>query len=294
MPGSSDYLLKLSRAHGHLNDLQENIFQWLDGNHHTLRSHRDPERPNYLSIRVTVQDIPADPFALLVGDILHNLRGCLDHLVYALALKYTSPLPDDIVKGCEFPIFGDKNAKGMLGAGPHMFKSNGLNKIRGIHPGAQAVIKGLQPYHRGKDFASDPLWVLHELSNIDKHRLLIMAHCHSTAMVMDVDRFRTEGNTIILAGPMNVYGGFIEGETEVLNCHAIPADPSRDMNVEFFRPLLDIGFKCGSIVDGIGLTSVLGNIHSHILTDVIPPLSKFLGVVHIGEPIQSRDSCVAS
>lgn len=291
MIGSSDYLLKLSRAHGHLNDLQENISQWLDGNHHMIRRHRYPDRPNCLSLRVTVQDIPADPFALLVGDILHNLRGCLDHLVYTLALKHTNPLPDDIAKGSEFPIFGDKNARGNLGAGLQMFRSNGLNKIRGIHPDAQAIIKNLQPYHRGKDFASDPLWVLHELSNIDKHRLLIVAHCHSDAMLMEVDRFRTEGNTIILAEPIHVYGGFIEGETEVLSCQAIPADPNREMNVEFFRPLLDIAFKCGSVVDGIGLTSVLGKIHSYILTNVIPPLSRFLGIVQVGAPIQSRDSC---
>lgn len=260
-----------------MDDLQASISQWLNGDHHTIRRHRDPDRPNYISIRVTAQDIPADPFALLVGDILHNLRGCLDHLVYALALKHTNPLPDDFAKGSEFPIFGDKNSKGMLGAGPQMFQSNGPNKIRGIHPDAQTIIKSLQPYHRRQDFASDPLWVLHDLSNIDKHRLLLVTNCHSTGVVLDVDRFRTEGNAILPAGQsIHVHGGFIEGETEVLSCQAIPADPNREMNVEFFRPLLDIGFKCGSIVDGIALTGVLGGIHNYILADVIPPLSRFL------------------
>lgn len=276
MPGSIDYLLKLSRAHGHLDDLQAKVSQWLNGDHHTVRRHRDPQRPDYISIRVTAQDIPAEPFALLVGDILHNLRGCLDHLVYALAFKHTNPLPDEFAKGSQFPIFGDKTSKGLLGAGPQMFQSKGLNGIRGIHPDAQTIIKSLQPYHRGKDFASHPLWMLHDLSNIDKHRLLLVAHCHSTAMVIDVDRWRTEGNAILLAGPINVHGGFIEGETEVFNCSATAADLTREMDVEFFRPLLDIGFKCGSIVDGRGLTSVLGTIHNFILDDVSTPLSKFL------------------
>lgn len=286
MPRISDYLLKLSRARGHLDDLETKVSRWLNGDHHTVRRNRDPHRPDHISIRVTAQDIPVDPFALLVGDILHNLRGCLDHLVYALALKHTNPLPDEFTKGSQFPIFGDKTSKGLLGAGPQMFQSNGLNGIRGIHPDAQTIIKSLQPYHRGKDFASHPLWVLHDLSNIDKHRLLLVANCHSTGVALDVDRFRTEGNAILLAGTINVHGGFIEGETEVLNCRVAPADPNREMNMEFFQPLMDIGFKCGSIVDGKGLTHVLADIHNYILTEVIPPLSRFVGVVHLGVPIQ--------
>lgn len=265
MSGSSDYLLKLSRAHGHLDDLQAKISQWLNGNHHTIRRHRDPDRPDHLSIRVTAQDLPAEPFALLVGDILHNLRGCLDHLVYALAFKHTKPLPDEFAKGSQFPIYGDKR----------LWQSDRPRRIRGIHPDAQAIIESLQPYHRGKDFASHPLWVLHDLSNIDKHRLLLVANCYSGGVAVDTDRWRAEGNAILLPGTINVHGGFIEGETEVLNCRVAPADPNREMNVEFFQPLMDIGFKCGSIVDGRGLTSVLGDIHNYILDDVSTPLSKF-------------------
>lgn len=35
---------------------------------------------------------------------------------------------------------------------------------------AKAVVESLQPYHRGENWAIDPLWLLHVLSNIDKHR----------------------------------------------------------------------------------------------------------------------------
>jgi len=44
-------------------------------------------------------------------------------------------------------------------------------KVGGIAPVARTIVEGLQPYRRGQNFASHPLWVLHELSRIDKHRL---------------------------------------------------------------------------------------------------------------------------
>jgi hypothetical protein len=48
-------------------------------------------------------------------------------------------------------------------------KRSGLDKIRSITPKAQAIIEGLQPYHRGDNIL---LWHLHQLSIIDKHRHL--------------------------------------------------------------------------------------------------------------------------
>ena len=36
---------------------------------------------------------------------------------------------------------------------------------------AVAVIRALQPYHRGTDYQTDPLWQLNALSNIDKHQV---------------------------------------------------------------------------------------------------------------------------
>jgi hypothetical protein len=45
--------------------------------------------------------------------------------------------------------------------------------IEGLHPNAIAIIEGLQPIKL--DFKTDPLYILNELWNRDKHRLLNFA-----------------------------------------------------------------------------------------------------------------------
>ena len=35
-------------------------------------------------------------------------------------------------------------------------------------------VEQLQPYHRGNNYASDLLWIIHTLDIVDKHRLLIV------------------------------------------------------------------------------------------------------------------------
>src|SRR5437667_11229671 len=90
---------------------------------------------------------------------------------------FTNPLHDDVAHDSQFPIVGDENRKGASGKGPEMFKGQ-TNRIRGIDPKAQAIIEGLQPYQTGAAWRRHPLWLLTELSNLDKHRLL---HVTSTA-----------------------------------------------------------------------------------------------------------------
>jgi hypothetical protein len=46
-----------------------------------------------------------------------------------------------------------------------------LPKTEGIPAGAVKLIEATKPYKGGYD----NLWILHELNNIDKHRLLITA-----------------------------------------------------------------------------------------------------------------------
>jgi hypothetical protein len=62
-----------------------------------------------------------------------------------------------------FPIFHD--SKG--------YEARKQTMIKGI-AGSAARIDALQPFHRGATFQADPLWMLQELNNIDKHRLLLV------------------------------------------------------------------------------------------------------------------------
>ena len=60
-------------------------------------------------------------------------------------------------------------------AGTHELYSAGSQVLHSC-PAAQAIIEGLQPHHRQYGFfVTHPLWLLHGLSNVDKHRALHVA-----------------------------------------------------------------------------------------------------------------------
>lgn len=263
--------IKLIRARHHLDDLQNQIGEWFNGGHHRVTVEQNSNLPDHFSVRVIADPIPLETFAPLIGDILHNLRASLDHLAYALAAKHTQPLPQEFAEKSEFPIFGDKDRKGRPGMGANMFRDNALpTKIRCIHPSAQTAIEKMQPYHRGSSFAEHPLWMLHDLSNIDKHRLLVVTASHSVGAAFIPDDWDN-----VRLGPMTIKGGLIEGDTEIVSYVARPIDRRREMKMQF-HPVLAIAFKGGSVVDGKDAMLVLSEIYDHIVTEVIPPLQPFL------------------
>jgi hypothetical protein len=110
-------------------------------------------------------------FSVICGDIVHNLRSALDHLVWQLVIAEGS----EPGKWNSFPIYTDSDAftrdvrcrKKKRGPGP----------LAGIDPkgDAWAFIEELQPYNSrklGMDPTHHQLFVLHTLSNTDKHRTL--------------------------------------------------------------------------------------------------------------------------
>ena len=108
----------------------------------------------------------------MLGDVVGNLRAALDHVVYAISVsRDPEEFRDD--RSTEFPITDSLDGFNRVrrrGNPPHF-------EIRGLPPEAQAIVKALQP-HYGRDDQDrrkgDPLWLLRELSNIDKHRSLHM------------------------------------------------------------------------------------------------------------------------
>jgi hypothetical protein len=93
-----------------------------------------------------------------LGDCLHNFRCVLDHLVWELSVAESGDPPPQR-RRIGFPVFDDSAA----------YSGQGLHAVSDP---ARAVIEGLQPYHAGANARHHPLWVLCELSNIDKHRAI--------------------------------------------------------------------------------------------------------------------------
>jgi hypothetical protein len=205
------------------------------------------------------------------------MRSGLDHLAYALATAYTVPLPAEFAEDSEFPIFGDIDRKGISGTGATRFANTGpgggLHKIRGIDPRVQTLIEGLQPYHRGQDFTSDPLWKLHELSRIDKHRLLhvVVAWFSGAGFSPATSRNWGIGPGEIVSG-----GGVAQGRTFLASFPVWPADPSLEVHLDVKAPL-DIAFGDATpIVGREPVIKTIGAIYDYIVTSVLPPLRPFL------------------
>lgn len=109
-----------------------------------------------------VVDIPAEA-AVVVGEVIYNLRAALDYLIYELARKDSGCEQ----KGTQFPIQQAKD-----GNPPdcrYFFSDRSLKQLRGLSHCHVLDIQRLQPY-------SGCAWTetLREISNPDKHRNLIV------------------------------------------------------------------------------------------------------------------------
>jgi len=238
-----------------------------------------------LTAYATVEQPPRDPISLLVGDALHNMRAALDNLAYALAVAFTRPLPEEHASNSEFPIFGDEDRQGKCGVGASHFnaqdkkggpaRGSGLAKIQGWHPDAQTVVEGLQPYQRGQNFRTDPLWILHDLDRLDKHRLLHTTIAAFAGTLWDVQRFRNV--RAIGPGFIESLGGAVDTDTPIARiCGIYPIAPNDEMHVAI-HPALVVAFSPQTpSAAGAPVTDTLRALYDHIVGTVVPTLEPFL------------------
>lgn len=110
---------------------------------------------------------PPRRWTLLLGDVIHNLRSCLDHVAHSLAVQ-NGAKPRE-AKRTQFPIYESE----------HQYRINCAYKIEGVlHPSAVAAMLRLQPYCTPQDPRAPMLWILSQLDNTDKHRHLLVIHQH--------------------------------------------------------------------------------------------------------------------
>ncbi len=148
--------------------------RWLSGDAYRIVKEHDAKarRTAYVA---RISSIP-DNWSELVSDAVHGLRSALDHLAFALNEKGCADthngasLPAKDANASAFPIFGNESNEGKPMDGEHAFRS-AVGTYRHIPAGALSRIEELQPYQRGDDFRRDPLWAIHALSRVDKHRI---------------------------------------------------------------------------------------------------------------------------
>src|SRR5262245_13907632 len=108
---------KIARAEEHIGVLENEIDAWLKGDPYKVEVKADVDR----TLRFVANEVHhpnATRWSLLIGDSIHCLRGALDHLVYAIALKQRQgPITESESTRLAFHIIDDiatKNAKAKL------------------------------------------------------------------------------------------------------------------------------------------------------------------------------------
>jgi len=151
--------LKRKRARDQMKLLQAEIGAFLDGKPY-IPSVKFDTKSSELIIKALLNK-SADPmWGIQVGEIVHNLRSALDHIVWQLVI------PDAKSKN-QFPIFNDVG----------WFEKNGIGKfLRGVNSKAVELIRSEQPFPKEYGGTGEgikcPLWHLKEFSDADKHRLI--------------------------------------------------------------------------------------------------------------------------
>jgi hypothetical protein len=168
MPSLDGPNLKLKRAREHLHALDVEIDAFLHTDPRPFRGVReiDPDDGSHVW-RLRIDRTPPDRMGVLIGDVVHNQRAALDHLVWQLALL-TSESPR---RSTQFPVYLDRLASR---PGQRAFDPDGLRQIADIPVEAKRIIESKQPFtvSPGSDPRDTPLWFIHDLDIVDKHRLI--------------------------------------------------------------------------------------------------------------------------
>ena len=154
---------KRERAWGQLNGLKAEMRAFIDSDPYQPRLKHYPESEQ-LAIWVEAVREPDPVWNIKIGEIVYNLRCCLDYLTCELFLiKNCKEVP----RRLQFPIFMQKSR----------FINEGIwNHLPGIDKTHVEMIRSEQPFSIADGGTGEgrksPLWHLYKLSNTDKHRTL--------------------------------------------------------------------------------------------------------------------------
>lgn len=157
--------LKLIRAAEHIKEINPYIATYIASVLYEVVS--DPKGKDTVHVR----QAPPPEIGLIAGEALYHIRSALDYLAFDLVKLNPSSihLPSDWEENCVFPLWVETPKKAPV---YNCFKS----KLPGISKPVFTFIESVQPYHRSKRATLDDipriLWLLAQLSNIDKHRHL--------------------------------------------------------------------------------------------------------------------------
>lgn len=150
---------KIERANETINNLNSEINALINGDDYKIVSKLNDDATECI-----VSAFGPDPplrLSVLVGEIVHQFRSSLDHLIWALVIENKN----NPTHFHQYPICDT----------PEKFEyAIEKGNLEGISGSAKKIVESRQPYKKTKNIEKNFLYTLRELNNIDKHRLLII------------------------------------------------------------------------------------------------------------------------
>jgi hypothetical protein len=148
--------LKIDRATRHIAEAQQHL-RTFGASHPCAIEVEENRETGWTAFKVTRVDVIPPVIAASVGDAVHNLRSALDHVTQQLWLTNN---PGRYNRKVAFPTGRDRRE----------FERAAQRQTNGLRQDALDTIFAIEPYMRGK---GGDLFILSELDNMDKHRLLV-------------------------------------------------------------------------------------------------------------------------
>ncbi|MBU1075452.1 hypothetical protein KJ705_05200 [Patescibacteria group bacterium] len=140
------------------------IQQWVDEENYSFEPKISDDRLSWSLVLKVSKQPPTDDWGFMLSEVIHHLRSVLDNIVVMIA-QSTKQLTSKEMRSLQFPITVSNEdwqmKKSWVAILPEKY---------------QKAIENIQPFQRiqeGKTADQDPLLLLRELNNSDKHHIQI-------------------------------------------------------------------------------------------------------------------------
>lgn len=225
--------LKIDRANTHINELESVFSAYINKNPCKLFIDKNGSQ-NVVRFEIT-KKLPIT-IPLIIGDAIHNLRAALDHLACSLVERSGKS-----TQNVYFPFAKNGND----------FRDAIKNKkIYKAGPDVVEIIQNeIKPYKTG----NYPLWALHQLDIVDKHKLLIPLI--DIVEVTNINAIDSNNNRLI-------------------NCTAVVGGPNKAINIAAMcgeikiqgnpKGSFNIFFGSGQVFEGEPVIPILNHLRQMV------------------------------
>lgn len=257
---------RIERVANHLKSLKSQIHPWRTGEGCEVIAKGQPTSRER-TIHIRYGELPAE-WSTIVGDIVQGLRNSLDNAVYGMADGQAGrPLSESEARGLAFPIYGKES----------LSKAEADIKLVFVPPLVREFIESIQPaLSWDPSHHVDLLWVLRELSNVDKHREMHLG----VIQVKSVRVRAAEGKRGLDVEQLRVKapGSVLDNDAELGRYAPLEGIES---NLQFDLAL-DVVFKDPGPVQHRPVVDVLENLNNRIFNIVVEMAARYERVIAPG------------